>query len=192
VAGPLPVRTGPAGTLSTAVIVTFGTDIDFNASHDPCWVAAANKKIGRMGPAPTRASRLSGRFGRVAAFASETAPLRKACEPSKALSRDDSRAGNCGSIRDQRQPPVTIGSCSRMQHALNSRIHLVFFDRVASRDLIHSNLHLLLKPIIPGEQFRYGLLHQVAHCPAGLGSEGSKPGFFVRRQKYFHTQKVSP
>ena len=75
---------------------------------------------------------------------------------------------------------------SRLQHPLNTSIHLLFLYEFATRDLIDANLYLCFEPIImrkhPGNSF----LNQIVCLPACLDGQIVKFGFLILRQMYFH------
>ena len=74
---------------------------------------------------------------------------------------------------------MTNESASRLQQALNTRIHLVFLDKFTARNLVNANLHLLLEPFVVREQLRHGFLYEFVRSATGLGGEGGKPGFLL-------------
>jgi hypothetical protein len=100
---------------------------------------------------------------------------------------DGARANRGGCLRGQRQQLVPTGCASRSKHALNARVHLFLFEKLAASNLVNANLHLRPEPLIMGKQLRDGFLHKLVRSAAGFGREGVKLCFLLLGQMYFHT-----
>jgi hypothetical protein len=74
-----------------------------------------------------------------------------------------------------------------MKHPLNAGVHFLFFDEFAARDLVNSNLHLLLKPLVVGKQPRHSFLHKIIGVSSGFGGQIVKLRFLNLRQIDFHS-----
>ncbi len=86
---------------------------------------------------------------------------------------------------------MTSGYASKAEHALNARIHLVFFDKFAAGYLIDADLHLFLKPLVIGEHLRHSFLQKLVGSTAGLGGKRGETGFLLSGQIHFHAPTVS-
>jgi hypothetical protein len=73
-----------------------------------------------------------------------------------------------------------------LEHPLNAGVHLVFFDKFATRNLVDAYLHLLLEPLRVGQHLRDRLLYQFVRASAGLRGELIKLDFLVLGQVHFH------
>src|SRR5262249_21338908 len=71
------------------------------------------------------------------------------------------------------------------------RVHFLFFDEFPPRNLIDTNLHLLAKPLVMGEQTRDGLIHELVRTPSRPRGKFVKLIFLLPGQANFHTCQCS-
>jgi hypothetical protein len=79
-----------------------------------------------------------------------------------------------------------------LEHPLNAGVHLVFFDKFATRNLVDTYLHLLFEPLRVGQHLRDRLLYQLVRAAAGLRGELIELDFLVLGQVHFHGFSVGP
>ncbi len=62
---------------------------------------------------------------------------------------------------------------------LNASVHFFFLNEFAPFNLVDSNLHLLLEPLVVGKKLGNGFPHELVGSPSGLGGKIVKLGFLI-------------
>lgn len=85
---------------------------------------------------------------------------------------------------------MTILYASILKHPLNTGVHFVFIDKLAARDLIDSNLNLLLKPFMVHQKTSHSFLQQIVGGTSGLCGQFVQLSFLNLREMNFHIDYV--
>jgi hypothetical protein len=82
---------------------------------------------------------------------------------------DDGAADTWQFAQGRRPQPPSNECVSRSKHPLDAGVHLFFFDELTPLDLVQSNLHLFLEPLVIRKHPVDGFLYQFVRSPSRLG-----------------------
>jgi len=100
------------------------------------------------------------------------------------------RANSRVSTANHRRRREPTECASGLEHPLNAGVHFFFLDELAACDLVDSDLHLLLKPLVVGKQPGDRFLHQIVGASPSLEGKLVELGFLILRQRYFHDDNL--